>query len=98
MIVTIKTKVTRISTAPRIDSGGGVAGLGAVFVVLATIMSLPIPFGNFMPGLAMALIAIGLIECDGVLILLGLLMGVATVVLMFTVVDALLSALQSFLS
>jgi hypothetical protein len=71
--------------------------LGAVFVVLASVMSLPIPFGNFMPGFAMALIAIGLIERDGVLVLLGLLFGAATVVLMFTMADALLSALQSLL-
>lgn len=71
--------------------------LGVVFVLLATVMSLPIPFGNFLPGLAMALIAIGLIERDGLLILLGLLVGAATLVLMFSAADAIVSAIQSLL-
>lgn len=72
--------------------------LGVAFVVLATIMSLPIPFGNFLPGLAMALMAIGLIERDGLLIVLGLLVGAATVAIMLTAADAILSGVQSFLS
>jgi hypothetical protein len=71
--------------------------LGVVFVILATIMSLPIPFGNFMPGLAMALIAIGLIERDGVIIVIGLIVGVVTVALMLTAAEALASMIQSFL-
>jgi len=71
--------------------------LGVVFVVLATVMSLPIPFGNFMPGLAMALIAIGLIERDGLLVLLGCLTGVATVLFMFTIAEAIVSAMEALL-
>lgn len=70
--------------------------LGVAFVVLATVMSLPIPFGNFLPGLAMALMAVGLIERDGLLIVLGLLLGVATVAVMFSVADAILSVAQSY--
>lgn len=72
--------------------------LGVMFTLLATIMVLPIPFGNLLPGLAMALMAIGLIERDGITILLGLLIGAATVAVMFTAADAILSALQSFFS
>jgi len=71
--------------------------LGVVFVALAIVMSLPIPFGNFMPGLAMALIAIGLIERDGLLVVLGCLTGVATVMFMFTLAEAILSAMQTLL-
>lgn len=71
--------------------------LGVAFVVLATVMSLPIPFGNMLPGWAMALMAIGLIERDGLSIVLGLLVGAATLALMFSVADAILSAAQSFL-
>lgn len=70
--------------------------LGVVFVLLAIVMSLPIPFGNFMPGLAMALIAIGLLERDGLLILFGLMVGAATVALMVTVTDTIISVLRSF--
>lgn len=70
--------------------------LGVAFVVLATLMSLPIPFGNMLPGLAIALMAIGLIERDGLVIVLGLLVGAATIALMFSVADAILSVVQSF--
>lgn len=70
--------------------------LGVAFVALATVMSLPIPFGNMLPGFAIALMAIGLLERDGLIIVLGLSVGAATVTLMFTVADAILSAIQSF--
>jgi hypothetical protein len=46
--------------------------LGAVCLVLALILMLPIFLGNLFPGIAVALIAIGLIERDGVFVLLGL--------------------------
>lgn len=58
--------------------------LGGVLAILASIMSLPIPFGNMLPGWAMALIALGLIERDGVIILVGLAIGIITVSLVFT--------------
>ena len=51
--------------------------LGLVFLVLATIVALPIPGGNWPPAIAMALISIGLIERDGLVVLIGL--GVAVV-------------------
>ncbi|NDF12073.1 MAG: exopolysaccharide biosynthesis protein [Proteobacteria bacterium] len=64
--------------------------LGLVIVVLATIMSLPIPFGNFMPGWSMAFIALGLIKRDGFVILLGLILGTFTLILLGAVADQLL--------
>jgi hypothetical protein len=72
--------------------------LGVAFVALATVMSLPIPFGNFLPGLAMALMAIGLIESDGLVISLGLAVGVGTFVVLFALGDALLEAVLSMIS
>lgn len=51
--------------------------LGAVFVVLAAVVSLPIPFGNQPPAVAMAIISIGLVERDGLYVTLGL--GVAVI-------------------
>ena len=69
---------------------------GIVFIILATIMSLPIPFGNMLPGVAMALIAIGLIEGDGGVIVLGLVGAAATVTLLLTAADAITSAIGSF--
>ncbi len=46
--------------------------LGVVLIVLATIVSLPIVFGNQPPAIAMALIALGLIERDGLFVVVGL--------------------------
>ena len=69
---------------------------GIVFIILATIMSLPIPFGNMLPGVAMALIAIGLSEGDGGVIVLGLVGAAATVTLLLTAADAITSAIGSF--
>lgn len=68
--------------------------LGLMFVILAALMSLPIPFGNFLPGFAMALMAIGLIERDGVMIMLGLLMSAATLVVLFMLGDEALTFIQ----
>jgi hypothetical protein len=51
--------------------------LGVVFVVLAAIVSLPIPLGNQPPAVAMAFISIGLVERDGLYVTIGL--GVAVI-------------------
>ena len=69
---------------------------GAVFVFLAAIMSLPIPFMNMIPGWAMALMAIGLIKSDGVIICLGLATGILMVTLLFTMADKLQNFAQLF--
>jgi hypothetical protein len=44
---------------------------GLVAFLMAAIMSLPIVFGNFLPALAILLIALALTEDDGVLMLAG---------------------------
>lgn len=44
---------------------------GLVCVVLALIMALPIPFGDALPGVALVLFALGMMQRDGVAILLG---------------------------
>jgi hypothetical protein len=46
--------------------------LGLVLVGLAVIVSLPIPFGNQPPGIAMAIIALALMERDGAWVIVGL--------------------------
>jgi hypothetical protein len=51
--------------------------LGLVLLLLSIIVALPIPFANQPPAIAQALIALGLIERDGVVVLIGL--GVATI-------------------
>jgi hypothetical protein len=51
--------------------------LGLVLLLLSVIVALPIPFANQPPAVAQGLIALGLIERDGVVILIGL--GVAAI-------------------
>ena len=51
--------------------------LGLVLLLLSVIVSLPIPFANQPPAVAQGLISLGLIERDGVVILVGL--GVAAI-------------------
>jgi hypothetical protein len=40
-------------------------------MVLGAVITMPIPFGNVLPGLALSLFALGLIGRDGLLILAG---------------------------
>ncbi len=49
--------------------------LGVVFLVLATIVSLPIPLGNWPPAVAMALIGLGHVARDGAFIAAGCVAG-----------------------
>jgi hypothetical protein len=51
--------------------------LGLVLLLLSVIVALPIPFANQPPAVAQALISLGLIERDGVVVLIGL--GVAAI-------------------
>jgi hypothetical protein len=44
---------------------------GLVCVLLALIMALPIPFGDALPGIALVFFALGMMQRDGVAILLG---------------------------
>ncbi len=51
--------------------------LGGVILVLAFVITLPIPVvGNIPPGIAVAIIAVGLLERDGLAVLAGLAAGV----------------------
>lgn len=62
--------------------------LGVVFLVLATIVALPIPLGNWPPAIAMSVIALGLVERDGILVIAGLAIGIVAAVVALAVVGA----------
>ena len=49
---------------------------GALLLLFAIVLSLPIPTGNLLPALAVALLALGMIEQDGVATLAGIGLGV----------------------
>jgi hypothetical protein len=51
--------------------------LGALCLLLSLLLSLPIPFGNLMPALAICVIALGILERDGYWIILGLAVSAA---------------------
>jgi hypothetical protein len=56
--------------------------IGVVVLVLGFVMILPIPFlGNMPPGAAAAVIAVGVIERDGLIVLIGLVVSVAAIAL-----------------
>jgi len=59
--------------------------LGLAVVVLATILALPIVFGNQPPAFAIALIALGLIERDGAFVLAGLIAGLLAIAILVAV-------------
>ena len=60
------------AAAPAADRRlAGKRVIGAVGLILAAIVFLPIPFGNALPGLALVLMAVGLLGRDGIAVLAG---------------------------
>lgn len=66
--------------------------LGLVLLGLATILVLPIPFGNTAPSIAIAIIALGLIERDGFWIIAGLIAGAFACFLVYGVIWTMVQA------
>lgn len=51
--------------------------IGALGLVLALIITLPVPFGNSVPGLALVVMSVGLLGRDGLAVITGGLIGAA---------------------
>lgn len=62
--------------------------VGVVTFLLAIIVTLPIPLGNWLPACATALIGLSAVERDGVLAIVGLLLGIASFGVVAVVVGA----------
>lgn len=60
--------------------------LGAFFLLQAIILALPIPGGNFPPGLSMTVMSLGLLEKDGRMVAIGVAIGIAAVFLVGLIV------------
>jgi hypothetical protein len=71
--------------------------VGAVCLLLAVILFLPIPLGNILPALAICLFGLGILERDGVWILCGGVVSVAAVVLVSGVLVALVIVVTHFI-
>ncbi len=73
--------------------GLGHVALGAMFVLLGGILALPLSWiGNFPPGVALVVLSIGLLEEDGILVVLGHAIGILATVLVLALVAALVAA------
>ncbi len=62
--------------------------IGLLCLLLALVLVLPIPFGNMLPALAISMLALAILERDGVWMLAGLAVGAASVALVSGVVYA----------
>ena len=66
--------------------------VGFVCLLMSIILFLPIPLGNMLPSIAICIMALGLLERDGVWIIIGLVLAVASIVVVWGVAWALLAA------
>ncbi|WP_432255511.1 exopolysaccharide biosynthesis protein [Limimaricola sp. AA108-03] len=66
--------------------------LGGLALILAIVVTLPIPLGNMLPAFAICLLALGVLERDGLWAGIGAIMGVAALLLSAAVVYAMLRA------
>ncbi len=74
---------------PQLSDGIGGRIVGALLLIPCASILVPLPLTNSTPGVGVAIAAIGLIERDGLLIILGLLIGIIWVfVLIFLGAEA----------
>jgi hypothetical protein len=66
--------------------------LGLMCLILSIILFLPIPLGNMLPALAVAIISLGLLARDGLWMLIGLAVGVLAIVIVWGVLWAMIFA------
>jgi hypothetical protein len=66
--------------------------VGLAILILALILTLPIPFANWLPACGIAIFALAIVEKDGVAVLVGLGFVVASIVVAATVVIGLVKA------
>lgn len=75
-------------TRPRFPALSGhlaVSLIGVACILLAFMMALPVPFGDMLPGLAIALLGLGLTQRDGGFVLIGTAFAGASAVYMLLV-------------
>ena len=66
--------------------------IGIAILILALVLALPIPFANWLPACAIAIIALAIVEKDGVAVLAGLAVGVLSLIVAAAVVIGLIKA------
>jgi hypothetical protein len=86
---------TEMLLRPRLSfilSWTGERIIGFAVLILALVLTLPIPFGNWLPACAIAIIGLAIVEKDGLAALAGLAVGVVSLMVAGTVVLALIKA------
>lgn len=76
-----------------VTSATGERVIGGICLTLAIVLALPIPLGNMLPAFAITLMALGVLERDGVWVIIGVLVGILSMVIVSGVVWALAKAL-----
>ena len=66
--------------------------LGALCLILSIILILPVPLGNMLPGMAISVIALGILERDGLWVLAGIVISLISLVVVSGVIWALIKA------
>lgn len=75
--------------------------IGILCILLAVMMALPVPFGDALPGITLVLLSLGIIQRDGVFILLGLLGSILCAIylaLVWTTVVAIFNGVGGWIS
>lgn len=62
--------------------------IGAITLILAIVLFLPIPLGNMLPAIAICILALGLIQRDGLWIIAGTVTAVASLIIVSGVIAA----------
>lgn len=75
-----------------ITSPKGEQVIGALCLLLAIVLALPIPLGNMLPALAISLMALGVLERDGLWVMGGAVVAVLSLFIVWGVVWALAKA------
>lgn len=86
-------------TAPRLSwlaDGPAQRPVGLFCLLMSVILVLPIPLGNMLPGLAICMIAIGVLERDGLWVLGGVGVGIVAEIVALAVVWAFVTAAWLF--
>jgi hypothetical protein len=84
---------------PRINWMAGdwaMVPVGAICLLLAIIITLPIPLGHMVPGAAISVLALGLIERDGLAIALGLIIAFLGLVVVAVASTSLAGAIRTW--
>lgn len=69
--------------------------IGLVCLYLSLLLLLPIPFVNFPPAICLVILAMGMVQRDGVLVAIGLILTVALSISLFFVADWMLGSIAA---